>query len=215
MKIARENQNILNPCTRDINHMIARIPSSLHYAPAGKDFIDLHSFQTNMCPIPQLKFLTCSTLFDEKYHFYHRSKHVMNDPMYSINHRHGRFLGLHFSYRGNISSNLWDKTKNLDNALNSSYRAKEFKAMTFSLNKTPFINSGKTDDDLFGVTAIANSTAYQENLKRISEQFTTQFRRKAWVHLYASRGIDDMQFIEAESKINDLVSLYQRESDKD
>ena len=37
-------------------------------------------------------------------------------------------------------------------------------------------------------TFIGNSTAIQEIFKRISEQFTAMFRRKAFLHWYTGKG---------------------------
>ncbi|KAK8762035.1 hypothetical protein V5799_026698 [Amblyomma americanum] len=59
-------------------------------------------------------------------------------------------------------------------------------------------------------TFIGNSTAIQELFKRISEQFTAMFRRKAFLHWYTGEGMDELEFTEAESNMNDLVSEYQQ-----
>merc|ERR1712014_405434 len=62
-------------------------------------------------------------------------------------------------------------------------------------------------------TFIGNSTAIQEIFKRISEQFTAMFRRKAFLHWYTGEGMDEMEFTEGESNMNDLVSEYQQYQD--
>merc|ERR1711890_135046 len=59
-------------------------------------------------------------------------------------------------------------------------------------------------------TFIGNSTAIQELFKRIGEQFTAMFRRKAFLHWYTGEGMDEMEFTEAESNINDLITEYQQ-----
>ncbi|XP_039328158.2 tubulin beta chain-like [Saimiri boliviensis] len=59
-------------------------------------------------------------------------------------------------------------------------------------------------------TFIGNNTAIQELFKRISEHFTAMFRRKAFLHWYTGEGMDEMEFTEAESNLNDLVSEYQQ-----
>ena len=59
-------------------------------------------------------------------------------------------------------------------------------------------------------TFIGNSTAIQEIFRRISEQFTAMFRRKAFLHWYTGEGMDEMEFTEAESNLNDLCSEYQQ-----
>lgn len=62
-------------------------------------------------------------------------------------------------------------------------------------------------------TFIGNSTAVQEMFKRVSEQFGKLFKRKAFLHLYTGEGMDEMEFTEAESNMNDLVSEYQQYQD--
>jgi len=62
-------------------------------------------------------------------------------------------------------------------------------------------------------TFIGNSTAIQEMFKRVAEQFTAMFRRKAFLHWYTGEGMDEMEFTEAESNMNDLVSEYQQYQD--
>jgi len=44
--------------------------------------------------------------------------------------------------------------------------------------------------------------------RRLGEQFTALFRRKAFVHHYTREGMDEMEFTEAESNANDLISEY-------
>ena len=63
------------------------------------------------------------------------------------------------------------------------------------------------------VTFIGNSTAIQEMFKRVAEQFTVMFRRKAFLHWYTGEGMDEMEFTEAESNLSDLVTEYQNYQD--
>merc|ERR1712124_153343 len=44
-------------------------------------------------------------------------------------------------------------------------------------------------------------------------QFTAMFRRKAFLHWYTGEGMDEMEFTEAESNMNELVSEYQQYQD--
>ena len=55
-------------------------------------------------------------------------------------------------------------------------------------------------------TFIGNSTAIQELFRRISEQFTAMFRRKAFLHWYTGEGMDEMEFTEAESNMNGKIN---------
>jgi tubulin beta len=57
-------------------------------------------------------------------------------------------------------------------------------------------------------TFIANFTSTQGPLKRIGDQFSTMFHRKAFLHWYTGEGMDEMEFTEAESNMNDLITEY-------
>ncbi len=52
------------------------------------------------------------------------------------------------------------------------------------------------------------TTAIQTVFKHISEKFTLQLRRKAHLHWYTQHGMNEMEFFEAESNCNDLISEY-------
>merc|ERR1712010_92003 len=54
-------------------------------------------------------------------------------------------------------------------------------------------------------TFIGNTTAMQDVFRRISDQFSVMFRRKAFLHWYTGEGMDEMEFTEAESNENDLI----------
>ena len=43
---------------------------------------------------------------------------------------------------------------------------------------------------------LGNNTSIQELFKRVSEQFTAMFRRKAFLHWYTGEGMDEMEFTE-------------------
>ena len=45
-------------------------------------------------------------------------------------------------------------------------------------------------------TFIANSTAIQEPFERVLDQFTSMYRRKAFLHWYTSEGMDELEFRE-------------------
>lgn len=63
------------------------------------------------------------------------------------------------------------------------------------------------------VTFLGNSTAIQELFKRVSDQFSAMFKRKAFLHWYTQEGMDEMEFTEAESNMQDLVAEYQQYQD--
>eukprot|EP01016_Furgasonia_blochmanni_P005144 TRINITY_DN11997_c0_g1_i10.p2 TRINITY_DN11997_c0_g1~~TRINITY_DN11997_c0_g1_i10.p2 ORF type:complete len:158 (+),score=34.20 TRINITY_DN11997_c0_g1_i10:982-1455(+) len=122
--------------------------------------------------------------------------------------RHGRYLTAAVTFRGRVSTKEVDEQMlNVQNK-NSSY------FVEWIPNN---IKSSICDIPPKGLkmsaTFIGNSTAIQEMFKRVGEQFTVMFRRKAFLHWYTAEGMDEMEFTEAESNMNDLVSEYQQYQD--
>ena len=56
-------------------------------------------------------------------------------------------------------------------------------------------------------TFIGNSTSIQELFKRISEQFTAMFKRKAFLHWYTGEGMDEMEFTEVKNNEKSSVRI--------
>ena len=50
---------------------------------------------------------------------------------------------------------------------------------------------------------IGNTTCHAGDVKRVAEQFTSMFRRKAFLHWYTGEGMDEMEFTEAESNMDE------------
>ena len=50
-------------------------------------------------------------------------------------------------------------------------------------------------------------TATPPLCRRVSEQFTAMFRRKAFLHWYTGEGMDEMEFTEAESNMNGVCAV--------
>lgn len=59
-------------------------------------------------------------------------------------------------------------------------------------------------------TFIANSTSIQTVFKRIVMNFSQMFKRRAFTHWYTMEGMEELEFVEAESNITDLIEEYQQ-----
>lgn len=55
-----------------------------------------------------------------------------------------------------------------------------------------------------------NSTVVIDSINRIGQAFDAMFRRKAFLHWFTGEGMDEMEFVEAKSNLDDLVSEYQQ-----
>jgi tubulin beta len=129
------------------------------------------------------------------------SKNMMaaSDP------RHGRYLTVSAIFRGNVSMKEIDDQILSIQTKNSSYFVEW---IPHNLHTTVCHQPPKGFK--MSVTFIGNSTAIQELFKRIGKQFSSMFKRKAFLHWYTGEGMDEMEFMEAESNMNDLVAEYQQ-----
>ena len=55
---------------------------------------------------------------------------------------------------------------------------------------------------------IDNTVAIGHMFKKVGDKFTNLFRRSAYLHWYTDAGMDSMEFTEAESNFNDLISEF-------
>ncbi|KAF9169434.1 Tubulin beta-4 chain [Mortierella sp. AD011] len=208
------------PSYGDLNHLVSVVMSgittSLRFP--GQLNADLRKLAVNLVPFPRLHFfmvgfapltannsqsfraLTVPELTQQMFD----AKNMMaaSDP------RHGRYLTVAAMFRGRMSTKEVDEQMLNVQSKNSSY----FVEWIPNNVKTAVCDIPPRGLKM-SVTFIGNSTAIQELFKRISEQFTVMFRRKAFLHWYTGEGMDEMEFTEAESNMNDLVSEYQQYQD--
>merc|ERR1711959_248329 len=168
-------------------------------------FPRLHFFMTGFAPLTsrgsqQYRALTVPELTQQMFD----AKNMMcaADP------RHGRYLTATCLFRGRMSTKEVDEQMlNVQNK-NSSYFV-EWIPNNIKSSVCDIPPKGLK----MAVGFLGNSTAIQEMFKRVAEYFTGMFRRKAFLHWYTGEGMDEMEFMEAESNMNDLVSEYQQYQD--
>ena len=204
---------LTTPTYGDLNHLVSAVMSgvtcSLRFP--GQLNADLrklarlHFFMIGFAPLTsrgsqQYRALTVPELTQQMFD----AKNMMcaSDP------RHGRYLTAAAMFRGRMSTKEVDEQMLNVKSKNNSY------FVEWIPNN---IKSAVCDIPPKGlkmaVTFIGNSTAIQEMFKRVAEQFTVMFRRKAFLHWYTGEGMDEMEFTEAESNLSDLVTEYQNYQD--
>ncbi|KAJ7961316.1 Tubulin beta chain [Quillaja saponaria] len=211
---------LTTPSFGDLNHLISATMSGVTCCLRfpGQLNSDLRKLAVNLIPFPRLHFfmvgfapltsrgsqqyrsLTVPELTQQMWD----SKNMMcaADP------RHGRYLTASAMFRGKMSTKEVDEQMiNVQNK-NSSY----FVEWIPNNVKSTVCDIPPTGLKMAS-TFIGNSTSIQEMFRRVSEQFTAMFRRKAFLHWYTGEGMDEMEFTEAESNMNDLVSEYQQYQD--
>nr|AJQ24570.1 beta-tubulin TubP [Atkinsonella hypoxylon] len=218
--ICQRTLKLPNPNTGDLNHLISTVMSgvstSLRFP--GQLNSDLRKICVNLVPFPRLHFFMVgfAPLTSRGSHSF-RSVTVadlsqqMLDPrnmMAQSDFRNGRFLTCSAMFRGKISGKeVEDQMRKTQNK-NSAYFV-EWIPNNVQTSMCTVPPKGLK----MASTFIGNSTAIQDIFKRVGDQFAAMFRAKAYLHWYTGEGMDEMEFTEAESNMNDLISEYQQYQD--
>lgn len=208
---------LTTPTYGDLNHLVSAamsgITTCLRFP--GQLNSDLRKLAVNMVPFPRLHFfipgfvpLTARGSQQYRALTVPELTHQMFDPknmMAACDPRCGKYMTVAAIFRGRMSmKEVDDQMLNVQNK-NSSY----FVDWIPSNVQTAVCDIPPRGLKM-SATFIGNSTSIQELFKRISEQFSLMFRRKAFLHWYTAEGMDEMEFTEAESNLNDLISEYQQ-----
>nr|ADD24174.1 Tubulin beta chain [Lepeophtheirus salmonis] len=213
-KIFNDILKIKNPSYDQLNSLVSLVMSGVTTCLRfpGQLNADLRKLCTNMIPFPRLHFFMVGfapLMAADTKEFNISSVNELTDQMFdgrrmmaAADPSKGRYLTLAAVFRGNVSIKQID-----EQMMNSQKKASNFVEWIPNNVKTAVCSIPPPDFDI-SATFIANSTSVQDILKRISKNFTRMFKRKAFVHWYTGEGMDEIEFTEAESNMNDLISEY-------
>ncbi|CAD5335656.1 unnamed protein product [Arabidopsis thaliana] len=222
---------LTTPSFGDLNHLISATMSGVTCCLRfpGQLNSDLRKLAVNLIPFPRLHFfmvgfapltsrgsqqyrsLTVPELTQQMWD----SKNMMcaADP------RHGRYLTASAMFRGKMSTKEVDEQMlNVQNK-NSSY----FVEWIPNNVKSTVCDIPPTGLKMAS-TFIGNSTSIQEMFRRVSEQFTAMFRRKAFLHWYTATlfvscsfalTLDGFALLELKSGFNDTRNSLENWKDSD
>lgn len=206
-----------NPTYGDLNHLVSatmagttcclRFPGQLN--------ADLRKLAVNLIPFPRLHFFMIGYAplsSREAANYRQLSVPELTQQMFdsrnmmcASNPHHGRYLTASAMFRGKMSTKEVDDQMLAIQNKNSGY----FVEWIPNNIKTSVCDIPPRGTKI-SATFIGNSTAIQDLFRRVAEQFTVMYRRKAFLHWYTGEGMDEMEFTEAESNMNDLISEYQQ-----
>merc|ERR1711959_300565 len=211
---------LTTPTYGDLNHLVSAAMSGVTYCLRfpGQLNCDLRKIAVNLIPFPRLHFfMTGFAPLTSRGSQQYRALTVpeltqqmfdAKNMMCAADPRHGRYLTCSALFRGRMSTKEVDEQMlNVQNK-NSSYFVERIPN-----NIKASVCDIPPKGLKMAVAFAGNSTAIQEMFKRVAEYFTGMFRRKAFLHWYTGEGMDEMEFTEAESNMNDLVSEYQQYQD--
>ncbi|GMG20101.1 unnamed protein product [Ambrosiozyma monospora] len=208
------------PNYAELNHLVSAVMSgvttSLRFP--GQLNSDLRKLAVNLVPFPRLHFFMVgyaplTALHSQSFRslsvaeltqqmFDAKNMMAASDP------RNGRYLTVAAFFRGKVSVKEVEDEMHKVQTKNADYFVE-----WIPNNVQSAVCSVSPRDNDMSATFIGNSTSIQELFRRVGDQFSAMFRRKAFLHWYISEGMDEMEFTEAESNMNDLVSEYQQYQD--
>jgi len=211
---------LAQPTYGDLNHIISAaicgLTSSLRFP--GQLNCDLRKLAVNLVPFPRLHFFTVgfAPLTSRDVQAYRQltvpelvaQGFDARNMMCAADPRNGRYLTAALMFRGAMS------TKDVDEQVFStiSRNAAHFVEWIPNNVKTSVCNVPPAGLPMCA-TFIGNTTAIKDVWQRIQDQFAAMFSRKAFLHWYTGEGMDEMEFTEAESNMQDLIAEYQQYQD--
>ena len=206
-----------SPTYGDLNHIVSGamtgITTCLRFP--GQLNADLRKLATNMVPFPRLHFFIpgyapLTAKGSQKYAKLSVADltQQMFDPkhmMAACDPRHGKYLTVATVFRGRMSMKEVDEQILAVQNKNSSFFAEWIPSNV----KTAVCDIPPRGLKM-AATFMGNSTSIQELFHRVGEQFNAMFRRKAFLHWYTGEGMDEMEFTEAESNMQDLINEYEQ-----
>ncbi|OIW10130.1 hypothetical protein TanjilG_21967 [Lupinus angustifolius] len=211
---------LATPTFGDLNHLVSATMSGVTCCLRfpGQLNSDLRKLAVNLIPFPRLHFFMVgfAPLTSRGSHGYSalsvpeltQQMWDAKNMMCAADPRNGRYLTASAVFRGKIS------TKEVDEQiLNVQNRNSSFFVEWIPNNVKSSVCDIPPRGFSMASTFIGNSTSIQEMFRRLSGQFTAMFRRKAFLHWYTGEGMDEMEFTEAESNMNDLIAEYQQYQD--
>jgi len=206
------------PSYGDLNNLISSIMSgitaSLRFP--GQLNADIRKLAVNLIPFPRLHFFISGYApLTPAGQITYRNVNVpelttqifsWSNMMVACDPRRGKYLTASATFRGkNISTKEVEEQMLQIQNKNSAYFVEWIpQNIKCSVCNVPPISSPAS------ATFIGNSTCINELFRRILHQFSVMFRKKAFMHWYIGEGMEEQEFTEAESNLNDLISEYQQ-----
>ncbi|KAJ3442622.1 tubulin beta chain [Anaeramoeba flamelloides] len=216
MNICFNTLKLKDPKFKDLNRLVSSVMSgitaSLRFP--GQLNSDLRKLAVNLVPFPRLHFFLIgyaplTSINSTGYNSLSVSEitNQMFDPrnmMAACDPRHGKYLTASAIYRGRIAEKeVGDEIVKIQ-----SKKSDNFIEWIPNNIKHTICDIPPKGEKISG-TFLGNNTCIQEMFKRIGTNFSLMFKRKAFVHWYIDEGMDELEFTEAESNMNDIINEYQ------
>lgn len=211
---------IVSPTYGDLNHLIVNtisgITAPLRFPSENK--LNLRKMAVNLVPFPRLHFfMTSFTPLVSRGSQQYRALTVpelcfevfdAKNMMVSADPRHGRILSSFAFFRGRMSNKEVDEQLlNVKNKYSSYFVEWIPNNLSYEILDIP------PKGLKMSASFIQNNTAIKEMFQRIKDEFDSLFASKAFLNNYTQEGMNEMEFIEAQSSLGDLILEYMQYQD--
>ncbi|CAL8101919.1 unnamed protein product [Calicophoron daubneyi] len=214
--ICQNTLKLPTPTHNDLNHLISLassgVTTSLRFP--GQLNADLRKLAVNLVPFPRVHFFMLGfapVVSRECAKFQTLSVPELTQQMFDTKNmmaacdaRFGKYLTVAAIYRGQVSMKEVEDQIFLAQSKNSAY----FADWIPNNIKTAVCNVAPCGLER-SVTFIGNNTAIQTLFRRVEEQFSKMFKKRAYISWYLAEGMDELEFTEAQSNLIDLIGEYQ------
>jgi tubulin beta len=211
--VCRDN-SVLEPSFNDINGLVSSVisASSASSRFPGFNSSNLRKLAVNLNNFIRLMFYSPIYAYESSTNFtdlcsklFERKSALFN----SQNMNKGTILTAAALFRGNMTSYDFE------------YNLVEFKKRNYQEYYRHFPHSFTTSHSFYqpngkGLSSviIRNSSSICNYLKWLAKQFSIFHSKKFYLHLYLQHGMDEMEFLEAQTDLNDLIIEYESCIDK-
>jgi len=199
-----------------ISCVMAGVTASLRFP--GKLNEDIRKLGVNLVPFPRLHFfLIAQAPLESQDNQAHQKVNVQELTNQCISPRNffsdvkpddGKYMTASLIFRGEMSTKEVDENIEKRQSANSN----DFVEWTPNNIKTSVVKV-PTKDATMSCTFVANTTALKGIFQRLSTQFGSMYKRKAFLHWYKGEGMCEMEFQEADTNVRDLITEYQDKQD--
>nr|AHV91030.1 beta-tubulin [Paramikrocytos canceri] len=220
-KICKETLKLKTPSYGDLNHLVSHAMSGITCCLRfpGQLNSDLRKLAVNLIPFPRLHFVNSSyaplTSRNAEVYASHSVAELTaqmldgKNMMCAVDPNLGRYLAGSAIFRGTAISTKDVEDQMLAVQNRSSKNFVEWIPSSIKTTLCDITPKGLNSCSTF----IGNTTSMQFLFRRVGEQFSKMFVKKAFLHWYTGEGMDEMEFSEAESNINDIITEYRQYQD--
>ncbi|KAL5250219.1 hypothetical protein ACHWQZ_G016074 [Mnemiopsis leidyi] len=209
-----QDLKIDTPSYRDLNGLVSRamtgVTTSLRLP--GQLNADLRKLATNLVPFPRLKFFIpgyAPLSANQRYENANLVKELFSprNMLAACDPKRGVYLTCACIFRGkNLSMREIDHQLN---ALQNKESAYFVEWMPNNVKTAACDIPAPGEENQQSGTFIGNNTAVVDIFARLLGQYKMMYKKRAFAHWYHGEGMDDMEFAEAETNIEDMMTEYE------